>query len=84
MFTHKHAKAAFTSVTLGRVGFPGQTLVVDTDLALSSEQPHFGAEALGSLVRAAKGFIETREEYEGIRIEPYRKGAILEVTQKSL
>jgi hypothetical protein len=47
--------------------------VVETDLALSKQDPTYDEDAFEDLFIAAKGYLKANPEYDGLKIVPYRR-----------
>ena len=47
--------------------------IVETDLALSKDDPTYDKDAFEDLFVAAKGYLEANPTYDGLKIIPYRK-----------
>ena len=72
MLKHSHAKTCWSTVLLD-AGSLEMVYVIETDLALSQDDPDFDAKAFESLVQAVRGYIAEHPSYDSARLEQILK-----------
>ena len=71
MLEHPHVMA--TRPTIGRDSIEIRSVyVIETDLALSRNDPSYDEDAFQDLLVAASGYLDANPRYDSLKIVPYR------------
>lgn len=73
MLEHPHVRATRPTLRWDSIDMKS-IYVVETDLALSKNDPSYDGDAVQDLFFAARDYLEANPSYDSLKIVPYRKG----------